>query len=97
MPIYTWANKQGNGFLEGFKVGLTIDSVYSKCIKDAVIDSPERPQLPQANILTTRKLVCYATNTCTCSAIIIGCSKGSPVVVSCYYGYMGWGRVFTWM
>ena len=26
----------------------------SKCIKDAVIDSPERPQLPRATILMTR-------------------------------------------
>ena len=33
----------------------------SKCIKDAVIDSPERPQLPRANILMTRNafLLCY--------------------------------------
>ena len=33
----------------------------SKCIKDAVIDSPERLQLPRANILMTRKtfLLCY--------------------------------------
>ena len=42
-------------------IQLRILRCTSKCIKDAVIDSPERPQLPRANILMTRNafLLCY--------------------------------------
>jgi len=55
--------------------------MYLQCIKDAVIDSPERRKLPRANIKHINDMTrnaCYATNTCTCSAIL-----PKP----------GWGRV----